>query len=254
MLLVHSVSRRCVMLTCHLCWCGVKDFWEETRQKFTPLQAHCLFVAPNTITLSKCLSYHYKKDCIRGTVLLCLASPLGQLIDLFSQFAFLSPCLLLCLAFQFAWLLACLSSSLLTKSTIGFQTKEPAPKQVRSPPKLAAVRIPRFATNDVFFSPTLEVFHKRITSTGAWTPPWNSLERWDTMAFFCRHRIGVPMSWDFAKRLSPPLRAATERRINIVPRITTLLQEAPCGASTRSLPSCHRSGCNKTHQQLPPTG
>lgn len=35
------------------------------------------------------------------------------------------------------------------------------------------------------------------------------------------------MSWDFAKRLSPPLRAATERRINIVPRITTLLQEAP---------------------------
>lgn len=45
-----SVSRRCVVLICRLCWCGVKDFWEETRQKFTPLQAHCLFVASNSIT------------------------------------------------------------------------------------------------------------------------------------------------------------------------------------------------------------
>lgn len=89
--------------------------------------------SPKHNHLSKCLSYHYKKDCIRGTVLLCLASPLGQLIDLFSQFAFLSPCLLLSLSCIPVCLASCLLViSLLTKSTIGFQTKEPAPKQVRS--------------------------------------------------------------------------------------------------------------------------
>ena len=49
--------------------------------------------SPKHNHLSKCLSYHYKKDCIRGTVLLCLASPLGQLIDLFHN---LLSCLLAC--------------------------------------------------------------------------------------------------------------------------------------------------------------
>ena len=147
--------------------------------------------SPKHNHLSKCLSYHYKKDCIRGTVLLCLASPLGQLIDLFSQFAFLSPCLLLCLAFQFAWLLACLSSPYLLSQPLDFRQRNLLQNRCdRS--KACCCSHPRFATNDVFFSPTLEVFHKRITSTGAWTPPWNSLERWDTMAFFCRHRIGCP--------------------------------------------------------------
>lgn len=164
----------------------------------------------------------------------------------------LLACYFLCLAFQFAWLLACLSSPYLLSQPLDFRQRNLLQNRCdRS--KACCCSHPRFATNDVFFSPTLEVFHKRITSTGAWTPPWNSLERWDTMAFFCRHRIGCPWVGILQSGWVPPWEPPRKGG-SLSFHASRRCYKKPLWRKYTKLTFCHRSGCNKTHQQLPPTG
>ena len=181
-------------------------------------------------------------------MLLCLASPLGQLIDLFSQFAFLSPCLLLSLSCIPICLASCLLViSLLTKSTIGFQTKEPArkhrnrataasrPKSGVIAPKLAAVRIPASPQT----TSSLARHWRYFTASRVREHGLHRGIRWSggtRIRVFLSTSNWVPMSWDFAKRFTP-----LESRHGKADHYRSTHHDAAtrslCGASTRSLPS-----------------
>ena len=171
-------------------------------------------------------------------MLLCLASPLGQLIDFCSLTNLLSDllaCYFLCLAFQFAWLLACLSSPYLLSQPLDFKQRNLL--QNRCDRSKACCCSHPFATDDVFFSPTLEVFHKRITSTGAWTPPWNSSERWDAnSSFFVDIELGA-QELGFCKAVGSPLESRHGKADHYRSTHHDAATRSPCGASTRSLPS-----------------